>query len=151
MKSSRYSNDGGAIDSSGSLSLERCSLSSNVTTGMGGGISSTGNLTASGSTLIGNTGGGIDSFATTTISGSTITQNTGGSGGGIYNHSNGTLTVTNSTLSHNTATLAAGYGGGIVNNGMLSVSRTDTLVHRQEPLFPGQPGPGAAFQDRVLA
>ena len=42
-----------------------------------------------------------------------------GGGGGVYN--GGTLTVTDSTVSDNTATY---YGGGIFNNGTLTSRRS---------------------------
>ncbi len=65
-------------------------------------------------------GGGIRNSGTLTVTNSTLSGNTasGDSGGGIYN--NGTLTVTNTTLSGNTAT----FGGGIANNGTLTLTNS---------------------------
>jgi hypothetical protein len=57
-----------------------------------------------------------DYRGTLTITNSTISGNTATrSGGGIYNDYNGTLTLNNNTISGNTAT----YGGGIYNSGTL--------------------------------
>ena len=65
-------------------------------------------------------GGGIDNAGTLTVTDSTVSGNTAtiGDGGGIDNA--GTLTVTDSTLSGNTATI--GDGGGIDNAGTLTVT-----------------------------
>jgi uncharacterized repeat protein (TIGR03803 family) len=63
-------------------------------------------------------GGGIDNYGTLTVSDCTLSGNSAEFGGGIYNDTNGTLTVSSSTLSGNSATI---NGGGIVNNGALTV------------------------------
>jgi hypothetical protein len=47
------------------------------------------------------------------------------SGGGIYN--GGTLTLTNCTLSGNTASVVGGYAGGIVNEGTLTLNNCTLL------------------------
>ncbi len=68
-------------------------------------------------------GGGIYNAGTLTVSNSTLSHNIDSfSGGGIYN--TGTLTVSNSTLSKNIAGESA--GGGISNTGTLTV-RNSTL------------------------
>ena len=66
-------------------------------------------------------GGGIyNSYGTLTVTNSTISGNTAsGDGGGIYKYS-GTLTVTNSTITGNTAE----NGGGIYNDGTLTVTNS---------------------------
>jgi fibronectin-binding autotransporter adhesin len=69
-------------------------------------------------------GGGIENFGTLTVTNSTFSSNSadqGGLGGGIYNQ--GTLTVTNSTFSGNSAN-ADGEGGGIFNSNMLTVTNS---------------------------
>jgi hypothetical protein len=63
-------------------------------------------------------GGGLYNGSTLTVSNSTLSANTAYSGGGIYNGS--TLTVSNSTLSANTAY----SGAGIYNGGTLTVTNT---------------------------
>ena len=63
-------------------------------------------------------GGGIANRGTLTVTDSTISGNTAIGGGGIYN--GGTMTVTDSTISGNTATSA--YGGGIYNGYTMTVA-----------------------------
>ncbi len=77
----------------------------------------TGLAIESGNPGSGKNGGGIDNNGTLTVSDSTFSGNSATSGGGIDN--NGTLTVSNSTLSGNTA---SNSGGGSDNNGMLTMS-----------------------------
>jgi hypothetical protein len=68
----------------------------------------------------------IDNEGTLTLSNSTVSGNTAtggyGQGGGIYNSSTGTLTLNNSTVSGNTVT--NGQGGGIFNDGTLTLSNS---------------------------
>ena len=91
----------------------------------GGGIRNSGTLLVDGGTLISNTaqfGGGIYNATTGTLSlsYSKLSGNSASnSGGGIYNA--GRLTVSNSTLSGNTA---PNDGGGIYNEGTLTVSES---------------------------
>ncbi|MSP14584.1 MAG: hypothetical protein EXR62_16715 [Chloroflexi bacterium] len=70
-------------------------------------------------------GGGICSEGTLTVSNSTITQNVGLSdgGGGIY--TNSPLTIINSTISDNSAPSA--YGGGIYSTSNLTI-RNSTII-----------------------
>ena len=64
-------------------------------------------------------GGGIDNSGTLAVTNSTISGNTADFGGGILNV--GILTVTNSTISGNTVT---GLGGGINNIGTLTITNS---------------------------
>jgi CSLREA domain-containing protein len=69
-------------------------------------------------------GGGIfnQSGGTLTVTNSTFSGNSAGLyGGGIFNQSGGTLTVTNSTFSGNSASAGGSDGGGIYNAGTLTV------------------------------
>ena len=72
-------------------------------------------------------GGGIHNYGTLTVTGSTLSGNSADRGGGIYN--SGTLTVTSSTLSENSAKFGGrnyntGFGGGIYNTGTLTVTNS---------------------------
>ena len=72
-------------------------------------------------------GGGIlmDNNGTLTVSNSTISGNSAANGGGIY--AAGSLTLRNSTISGNSAT--SGTGGGIYNSGALTNSASVTAVN----------------------
>ncbi|MFZ4611765.1 MAG: beta strand repeat-containing protein, partial [Gemmataceae bacterium] len=88
-------------------------------------IDTGGNLAISGVTFSGakttGAGGAIENAGTLTVSGSTITGNSANDGGGITNW--GTLTVINTTISGNTSITQA--GGGIQNSsGSLTVTNS---------------------------
>jgi hypothetical protein len=136
---------GGGIESVGTLWVSHSGISSNVAGGEGGGIDGK-HVTITNSTLAKNSalegggfsgggtirqsivshnaaadGGGIFMWSDTAVSDSTLSDNSanGGDGGGIFNFG-GTLTISNSTLSGNSAThrtlrygIAGGDGGGI--------------------------------------
>ena len=120
---------GGGIYNGGTLSVTASTFSGNTTVeGFGGGILNYGTLDVTDSTFAGNSaqvGGGIVNFShTATVTNSTFSGNIGagpdgGEGGGIVNY--GTLTVTHSTFSNNTALLAV---GGIMNFGTLTLQNT---------------------------
>ncbi|MDZ7721807.1 MAG: right-handed parallel beta-helix repeat-containing protein [candidate division KSB1 bacterium] len=122
----RYGNGGttggGAVLNNGSLTIENCIITDNITTGAsnyGGGIYNSGVLSVINSTVKNNTsgasGGGIYSAQDITVKKSTISGNTAASDGGalVYSASddNLNLTLTNCTISANTAT--SGNGGGL--------------------------------------
>jgi hypothetical protein len=130
---------GGGILNNGTLSISSCTLSGNSTGRGGGGIfNGGGTVDISSSTLAGNSapvggGGGIASdFGTLTVRDSILSGNSARSGGGIENFF-ATVTLSGCTLTGNTATaftangfVIGGTGGGIDNNGMLTV-RASTL------------------------
>jgi hypothetical protein len=130
-------NGGGmSIGSGANLTLNSSQVignSANAHWQSGGGISNAGTLTLNNSSIMGNTadysGAGIHSYSgTVTVNSSSITGNmardASSSGGGIS--SNGTLTVSNSTVSANTA----GVGGGIRINGTLVLSHSTVSQNR---------------------
>ena len=97
-------------------------------------VAETGTLTLKGLTLRGGDapggfdGGGISNFGILTLTNCSLTHNTADSnGGGILN--NGILTLTNCSLTHNTADHQFGGGGGIRNtNGTLTLTNC-SLTH----------------------
>lgn len=125
------SNDGGGI---GNLSgISGSSIRHTTIVGNAGhGISSSGMLVVSNSTIAGNVtpyyGGGIDNgYGTLTVSDSVISGNTAQYGGGIRNYLGGVLNVNNSTISGNIATYCCNHGGGINNLGTLTISNSTTV------------------------
>ncbi len=108
---------GGGIENRGTLTLEQFStVAGNTAFGFGGGIENSGTLALNFSTVSGNT------VAQITLLGRTVAM-----GGGIfnsgYNGVNSTLTLTGSSITHNTAD---GYGGGIFSNDTLTL-RSSTV------------------------
>ena len=122
---------GGGILNNGALTVANSTISGNSATSAaeasGGGISNSGTLTVNDCTISGNRatsaseagGGGIVNnpaavlnLNNSTLSGNSASANGGGGGGAIVNNG-GTVTVTNSTISANTAD---GIAGGLYNN-----------------------------------
>ena len=145
-------NVGGILNDNGTLILINSSISSNKATGdRGGGILNSGTLTLTNSTVSGNSsragagiynwGEGMVELINTTVSGntavssvggiyntyimtltnSTVSNNTAARIGGVWNSSPGKLTLTNSTVSNNTS---IGSDGGIA-----SKSGTVTIIN----------------------
>lgn len=112
---------GGGIANSGTLTLEATTITDNSATTDGGGI-----FNASGATLrissssithnrsLSGQGGGIRSLGTLTVSTSTLSDNSAEQGGGLSTQS-GTTTLINSTIAGNSA--VPYYGGGIFKLG----------------------------------
>jgi hypothetical protein len=132
--STGFDGDGGGISNFGTLTLTDCTLSGNSAF-VGGGISNGGlnnasletsaKLTLNNCTLGGNTaeivGGGIVNHANLTVSGSTLSNNAAtDDGGGIFNVFTGTITITASILSDN----SAANGGGLENHGAATITST---------------------------
>lgn len=140
------SGQGGGLDnqSTATVAISECTFSNNQAYYTGGGIGhnyGTGELdltecVISQNTVIGTYGGGL---ATDTGGGSanllrcTVSANTSNFfAGGIYNGSGGTMTIAESTISDNVLTIdqfgGAGDGGGISNDGTLTIDRS-TIAH----------------------
>jgi hypothetical protein len=124
---------GGGIYNSGTLTINNSTLSSNTAALAGGAIDNVGTLTISGCTLSGNSGntpvgvggygggailnghGGNLSISNSTLSGN---SDTNGDGGAVFSLGGSTLTLTDCTLSSNTAI----DGGALYNMGTTTVS-----------------------------
>jgi hypothetical protein len=123
---------GGVQNASGAtVNITNCTVSGNSASGsgpIGGGLSNsgTGTMNVTNCTLSGNsaTGGGWGGAiansggATVTVTNCTLSANSALTGGGIFNFN--TMTVTNSTISGNSADGIID-GGGIFNNGAMAV------------------------------
>jgi len=126
-----FFNNGGAINNpSANLTVADSSLIDNYSDN-GGAIFSSGQLTITNSILTGNegfyTGGAIRSSGPVTISNSNISDNftEDGSADGGAIHSSGALTITNSTLNGNDTDLGGsdpGDGGAIISFGSATIS-----------------------------
>src|SRR5262249_13967341 len=133
---------GGGIFNSGTLTVSNSTISRNWGGELGGGIDNQGTLTINNSTISENWvflpgvpgyGGGIYNSGTPTISNSPLRSNFvdcddyyecfGFSlGGGIFNSIGATVSLTNSTISRNSAW--RGFGGGIYSGGTLNARNT---------------------------
>ena len=118
---------GGIYNNHGTLTINNCTISGNSAGTVGGGIyNDGGTLTITNSTISGNSasheGGGIYNSGTLTINNCTISGNYGGfSGGGIRNFFPATTTITNSTVTDNSASIE---GAGMYIGGTLNVRNT---------------------------
>jgi hypothetical protein len=124
-------NGAGIYNVAGVVNVNSSTLSGNTATLDGGGIYNNGisnltNCTVSANIATSGGGGFFNNSATLSITNCTISGNSALSfeGGGIFNNNISTLTVTNSTLSGNTATL---NGGGIYNENGVATLTSCTL------------------------
>lgn len=108
---------GGLQNEGGTVSISNSTFTNNSAFKRGG-ISNSGALTISSSTLINNTddpgavGGGLISFdGTVSITNSTFAHNSGGAGGGIIIYA-GTMSINDSTIKNNTALNTSSLEGG---------------------------------------
>ena len=124
--------DGGGIRNFGTLNVNECVISGNFATGNGGGgIANQGTLNVTDTTVSNNTstfsGGGLEMIngGTMVVLRSTISGNVSPGGGGIGAQSLGSpncsLTVLNSTISGNTATVDSGAIGNFSQGGGSSI------------------------------
>jgi hypothetical protein len=113
---------GGGISNSGTLSLTNSTVSDNSATSWGGGILNWegGTVSVTDSTVSGNTSLHASGGGIVSLTDSTVSGNTASSGGGILNWEGGTVSLTNSTVSGNTA--SSGGGGGILNDATLTLT-----------------------------
>ncbi len=138
-------NGGGLHSGGGTVTMNDGTVSGNTAAREGGGLWTNGTMTVNGTMITGNEGQGADATqgggglfvdpgmggAMLTVSDATITGNSAtgasGSGGGILNEG-GTLVISGSTISNNTANRA---GGALEDNsasGATDVTITDTVM-----------------------
>ncbi len=123
---------GGGIANYGTATVSSSTFASNSGYFGGGGIYNSNTLTVNSSTFTGNFadgagGGGIYNTGTEVrVTNSTFTTNSGCFGGGIYNA--GALTLTNSTISGNSANSPNAEGGGICNDSGGALTLNNTIV-----------------------
>ncbi|UGU15043.1 gliding motility-associated C-terminal domain-containing protein [Sinomicrobium kalidii] len=95
---------GGIINNGGTLIMAYCTISGNMSNSRGGGVSNAGTLEMMNCLIFNN--------------------ETGSAGGGISNFGGGTLTLTNCTVTENTANSPDYGGGGINNQGTLTLNNS---------------------------
>jgi hypothetical protein len=128
--------NGGGIANSGVLALAGCAVSNNSAGSFsagylyGGGIFNSGTVTITDATFAGNagmSGGGIYNAGTLTVTASLFSGNSAqggfepGNGAGIANDTQGVATIVRSLFSDNSASVFSGDGGGILNDGTMTV------------------------------
>jgi predicted outer membrane repeat protein len=128
LENNNATQNGGALANQGTLLIRESAVVSNTAHGNGGGLFIDSNATATVNessirqNMAVHDGGGIftDMTSTLTIANTTFYTNTGVTGGGLSNF--GSVTVTNSTISGNAASLGSGDGGdGIYNDATLNL------------------------------
>jgi hypothetical protein len=146
---------GGGIYKTGTLTLINSTVSGNAASQGGGIYNGSGTLTLTNSTVSGNSaaedGGGIFNpfFGLTIVTNSTVTGNAASNGGGGIFNDTGILTLTNSTVSGN----SANSGGGIYNDLRDTKVFSSTIANNQAGGGVLSVGFGAtvAFQNTILA
>ncbi len=139
---------GGAIYNSDAATLDVTSgtFANNAAPWDGGAIQNAGgSVTISGSLIHQNTinlsgdGGGLsnEDDGVMTVTNSTISDNTANNGGGIRNVETASLTIVNTTISGNSVTF---FGGGIVNQGSATLTLSNATISGNQA--PGSSGGG---------
>ena len=141
---------GGIFVSSGaSASVSRSTLTGNFGFNSGGGIYNAGTLSVVDSSVSGNSadyyGAGIFNYGSATITNSTISGNTCNSGAGFYTKPGSTTDIVNSTISGNTA---GNRGGAIWNYG--SVTLTQSTVTGNSASYGGGLYVGATLNNSIV-
>jgi hypothetical protein len=117
-----YGGGGGILNNTnGTLTVTSSTFSGNSSSFFGGGILNYGKLTVSDSTFSGNSaqlGGGIDNFNALTVTDSTFSGNSASSyGGGIYNNTGDSVTVGNTIIAGDTASIGPDVYGPVASKG----------------------------------
>ncbi|MCC7023364.1 MAG: hypothetical protein IT338_11070, partial [Thermomicrobiales bacterium] len=131
------------INNNAPVDLQRLRVTGGKSIGAAG-ISNGGRLTMTGCTLAGNNGqtgvgGGLYNFppGSATLTNCTITQNSAASAGGLYQNSHhGAITLIGCVISRNTAT--QGVGGGIqVNDGVVNLDAGTSVTENKAAMSGG--------------
>ena len=141
---------GGVRNLGGTVTITDSLITQNTAISSGGGVSnqnwevSVGSMTLTNSTVSDNSapnfGGGIMNLdGEMTLTNTTVSGNTGvKSGGGIFNNPNGNITLENSTVTGNSSPgnqiTTEGVGGGILNQGVMSLSNTVVSENSANPI-----------------
>ena len=117
--SNNTGSNGAGISNAGTTTVTNCTITGN-STGFEGGLYNSGKLSVYSSTISGNKGGGVfNDKGTMYLSGCTISGNSGFiDGGGLSNQYGGTLTLTGCTVEGNYAEI----GGGLYNAGTATIT-----------------------------
>jgi CSLREA domain-containing protein len=126
-----------SIGNTGTLTVERCSLSGNLSAAA---ILNLGTATIDSTTVSENNGvngGGIENYGVLTLTNSTVSNNHAdfifqGGSGGIYSEGE-SLTITNSTISGNLKSGANDNGGGIWTNNQTTITAS-TIANNEVTL-----------------
>ena len=118
------SGQGGGIYTDGTTTITGCTISNNSNGTIGGGLSNNGETTLTNCTVSGDSasvgGGGLANYSDLTVNGCGVNGNSGDVGAGLLNDEDGDITVSDSTLSGNSASES---GGGAYNvSGTLALS-----------------------------
>jgi hypothetical protein len=115
---------------------------------IGGGTTNLTNTTVIGNSALGDTpGGGILNEGMLTVTNSTISGNSAAGGGGIFNV--GTLLVDNSTIGGNSA--PQGSEGGILNDGLLNASNSTISGNSGYGIFNSGAANQATIKSSIIA
>ena len=125
-------NTEGAISNRGTLNLSQSTVTGNTAESGTGGIDNQGNLTITNTTIAENIGkqGGILNSNSLIIANSAIIDNQGDRGGGLSQKYSGDTTLTNVTISGNSAIT---QGGGIDNNRGTITINNSTITNNTAP------------------
>src|SRR6201984_3482526 len=126
IRNGRGGTFGAGIENEETLTVTNSTISGNMVGELGGGIANSGTATITNTTISGNStaqGGGIYNPGMMTVTNSTISGNMATTTGGACTTAGGTLEITNSTLSNNSADV-----GGAFHNGGGTITITNTTV-----------------------
>ena len=143
VKSSRAAGNGGGMFNSGTVNeATDCTFSNNNAAGDGGGICNAQDLRIQRCAIISNTaggsGGGVQDSGTTDYINTTIACNTAAGSGGGLNDNGATINVFNCTISQNTASVGGGLAVPMFGSSTLL---RNSIIAGNNPAGPSLPAP----------